>query len=160
MEAIRGEEYVTFTQEDANHQPSHCTVIPFTRNLFDPIFTSGIQHIAETPSGMAKQPDFVKEYMSSLPQHWDDVKFIDGYPGKFVVIARKAGNKWYIAGINGEKTERTLTLNIPFINKTARGTLITDAENANELVKTNIKISRSFNITMKPNDGFVVICKE
>ncbi|HRS52247.1 MAG TPA: glycoside hydrolase family 97 catalytic domain-containing protein [Candidatus Marinimicrobia bacterium] len=185
MEAIRGEEYVTFTQEDADHQPSHCTVIPFTRNLFDPmdftpvnfsgipniqrrttngfeialsvIFTSGIQHIAETPSGMAKQPDFVKEYMSSLPQHWDDVKFIDGYPGKFVVIARKAADKWYIAGINGEKTERTLTLNIPFINKTARGTLITDAENANELVRTNIKISRSFNIKMKPNGGFVIV---
>ncbi|HCI55202.1 MAG TPA: alpha-glucosidase, partial [Bacteroidales bacterium] len=185
MEAIRGEEYVTFTQEDANHQPSHCTVLPFTRNLFDPmdftpvnfsgipniqrrttngfeialsvIFTSGIQHIAETPSGMAKQPDFVKEYMSSLPQHWDDVKFIDGYPGKFVVLARKTGEKWYIAGINGENTKRTLTLNIPFINKTAKGILITDAENSNELVKTNISLSRSFNVTINPNGGFVIV---
>jgi len=185
MEAIRGEEYITFTQEDANHQPSHCTVLPFTRNLFDPmdftpvnfsgipniqrrttngfeialsvIFTSGIQHIAETPSGMAKQPDFVKEYMSSLPQHWDDVKFIDGYPGKFVVLARKTGEKWYIAGINGENTKRTLTLNIPFINKTAKGILITDAENSNELVKTNISLSSSFNVTMNPNGGFVIV---
>ena len=185
MEAIRGEEYITFTQEDANHQPSHCTVLPFTRNLFDPmdftpvnfsgipniqrrttngfeialsvIFTSGIQHIAETPSGMAKQPDFVKEYMSSLPQHWDDVKFIDGYPGKFVVLARKTGEKWYIAGINGENTKRTLTLNIPFINKTAKGILISDAENSNELVKTNISLSSSFNVTMNPNGGFVIV---
>ncbi len=106
---------------------------------------------------MAKQPDFVKEYMSSLPQHWDDVKFIDGYPGKFVVLARKTGEKWYIAGINGENTKRTLTLNIPFINKTAKGILITDAENSNELVKTNISLSSSFNVTMNPNGGFVIV---
>ena len=56
------------------------------------IFTSGIQHIAETPSGMAKQPDFVKEYMSSLPQHWDDVKFIDGYPHLLCLRERQVKN--------------------------------------------------------------------
>jgi alpha-glucosidase len=96
MEAIRGEEFVTFGQDFADQQPSHCAIIPFTRNLFDPmdftpinfsgipnikrkttngfeialsvLFTSGIQHIAETPDGMASQKDFVKDYMSTLPE--------------------------------------------------------------------------------------------
>lgn len=116
MESIKGEEYVTFGQYDADRQAKHCTVIPFTRNLFDPmdftpvnfsgipnvlrrttdgfeialsvIFTSGIQHIAEIPEGMEKQPDFVKEFMRALPERWEDVKFIDGYPG----------NLWYWQG--------------------------------------------------------------
>jgi len=184
MEAIRGEEYVTFAQYFADNQASHCTIIPFTRNLFDPmdftpvnfsgipnimrrttdgfeialsvLFTSGIQHIAETPEGMAAQPDFVKEYMSTLPIYWDDVKFIDGYPGQFVVLARKAGSRWYIAGINGENTERTITLKIPFAGDTSKGIIITDSDNEKELIKNEIDCSKPINIIMRPNGGFVI----
>jgi alpha-glucosidase len=184
MEAIRGEEYVTFGQYFADNQPSHCTVIPFTRNLFDPmdftpvnlsgiphitrrttngfeialsvLFTSGIQHIAETPDGMSVQKDFIKEFMSSLPESWDDVKFIDGFPGKFVVLARQKANRWYIAGINGENSKCTVTLNVPFINKSSRGILITDEGAAKNLIKTNVDFSSPIKITMYPYDGFVI----
>jgi alpha-glucosidase len=184
MEAIRGEEYVTFGQFFADNQPSHCAVIPFTRNLFDPmdftpvnfsgipnitrrttggfeialsvIFTSGIQHIAETPNGMASQKDFVREYMSSLPETWDDVKFIDGFPGKFVVLARQKGKRWYIAGINGENSERTLTLNLPFIDKKSRGILVTDKVGAKDFINQDIGFSVPIKITMYPYGGFVI----
>jgi alpha-glucosidase len=184
MEAIRGEEYVTFGQFFADNQPSHCTIIPFTRNLFDPmdftpvnfsgiphitrrttcgfeialsvIFTSGIQHIAETPDGMESQKDFVKEYMSSLPGNWDDVKFIDGFPGKYVVVARKKGDQWYIAGINSEKIERTITMHASFITTKSNGIIITDSDNKKELVKKDIDLSKPFHITMCANGGFVI----
>jgi alpha-glucosidase len=184
MEAIRGEEYVTFNQKNADQQASHCTIIPFTRNLFDPmdftpvnfsgipninrrttngfeialsvIFTSGIQHIAETPTGMASQKDFVREFMSYLPETWDDLKFIDGYPGKYVVLARKKGNVWYIAGINGENLEHTVTLNFPFINNTTKGSIITDSDDVKEFIKRDIDFSTPVNITMHPYGGFVI----
>jgi alpha-glucosidase len=184
MEAIRGEEYVTFGQYFADNQPSHCTILPFTRNLFDPmdftpvnfsgipnikrrttggfeialsvIFTSGIEHIAETPTGMAAQKDFVKEYMSSLPETWDDVKFIDGYPGKFVVLARRKGDKWYIAGINGENTTRKITLDVSFISKSLKGFIITDSDNAENFVKKDVDFSKFINIIMQPHGGFVI----
>jgi len=184
MEAIRGEEYVTFGQLFADHQPSHCTVIPFTRNLFDPmdftpvnfsgipniirrttggfeialsvLFTSGIQHIAETPTGMAAQKDFVKEYMSALPETWDDVKFIDGFPGKFVVLARKKGDTWYITGINGENSERTITLKVPFIKGASKGIIITDSDDAKDITKREIDFSTPIKIMMHPYGGFVI----
>jgi hypothetical protein len=184
MEAIRGEEYVTFGQFFADNQPSHCAIIPFTRNLFDPmdftpvnfsgiphlirrttggfeialsvIFTSGIQHIAETPDGMAAQKDFVRDYMSSLPDNWDDVKFIDGFPGQYVVLARKKGDKWYIAGINGENKEHTITLNAPFKNVNSKGIIIIDSISSDELIKSNIDFSKPVNITMRPYGGFVI----
>jgi alpha-glucosidase len=184
MEAIRGEEYVTFGQDNADQQPLHCTIIPFTRNLFDPmdftpvnfsgipnitrrttggfeialsvIFTSGIQHIAETPAGMAAQKDFVIEYMSALPETWDNVKFIDGFPGKFVVLARKKGNTWYIAGINGETSERTIVLQAPFINKKSKSVIITDSDHEKDLTKREIKFSEPVQITMHPYGGFVI----
>jgi hypothetical protein len=159
-------------------------VIPFTRNLFDPmdftpvnfsgipniqrqttkgfeialsvLFTSGIQHIAETPEGMAIQNDFVKEYMSTIPTSWDDIKFIDGYPGKYVIIARKKGNQWYVAGINGEKSTRTVTLDISFLPKTAKGIIISDTKDSKNLVKENILLSKPVNITLQPYGGFVI----
>lgn len=184
MEAIRGMEYVTFAQYFADNQPWHCTVIPFTRNLFDPmdftpvnfsgipnikrrttagfelalsvLFTSGIQHIAETPCGMAKQEEFIKEYMRSFPETWDDVKFIEGYPGKYVVLARKKENTWYIAGINGENTERTVELRLPFIPKNAKGFVITDAEDTKHFIKENVSFTNPLKIKMHPYGGFVV----
>ena len=184
MEAIKGEEYVTFGQEYADQQPSHCTMLPFTRNLFDPmdftpvnfsgipnikrrttggfeialsvLFTSGIQHIAETPTGMAAQKDFVQEYMKTLPYTWDDVKFIDGYPGKYVVLARKKGDVWYIAGINGENSERTIKLNVPYISNASEGIMITDSDDSKDFIKRNIDLSETSNITMHPYGGFVI----
>ncbi len=184
MEAVRGEEYITFAQYNADQQPSHCAMLPFARNLFDPmdftpvnfsgipnikrrttggfeialsvIFTSGIEHIAETPYGMAAQPDFVQEYMRTLPEKWDDVKFIDGYPGKYVILARRKGDEWYIAGINGEKTERKIILNAPFINKEARGFIITDSAGANGFVKREVDFSKPITLTMQPYGGFVI----
>jgi alpha-glucosidase len=184
MQAIKGEEYVTFGQYDADQQPSHCATIPFTRNLFDPmdftpvnfsgipgikrktllgfeialsvIFTSGIQHIAETPAGMAKQTSFVKDYMSTLPENWDDVKFIDGYPGKYVVLAREKDNRWYIAGINGENIPQTITLNVPFLSDTSKGIIITDSISKKHLIKRGIDFSKPVDILLYPNGGFVI----
>ncbi len=184
MEAVRGEEYVTFSQYFADNQPWHCAMLPFARNLFDPmdftpvnfsgiphikrkttdgfeialsvIFTSGIQHIAETPEGMTAQKKFVQEYMRTLPETWDDVKFIDGYPGKYVVLARRKGNRWFVAGINGENTPRKIILNVPFISKAAKGFIITDSDDAKNFVKRNVDFTSPLNITMHPYGGFVI----
>jgi hypothetical protein len=184
MEAIRGEEYVTFGQYFADNQASHCAVIPFTRNLFDPmdftpvnfsgipnekrrttggfemalsvIFTSGIQHIAETPAGMAAQKDFVQKYMSTLPDRWDDVKFIDGYPGKYVVLARKRGGVWYIAGINGEASPRTITLRVPFISTASKGVLIGDSDTEKDFVERKVDFSKPIQLILQPCGGFVI----
>jgi hypothetical protein len=184
MEAIRGEEYVTFAQYFADQQPAHCTIIPFTRNLFDPmdftpvnfsgiphierrttggfeialsvLFTSGIQHIAETPAGMAAQKDFVRQYMSSLPESWDDVKFIEGVPGKYVILARKKGDRWYIAGINGEITQRTVTLSVPFIKYSSRGILITDSNTSKDFTQKEVNLSKPIKLEMNPYGGFVI----
>lgn len=124
MEAVKGFEFVTFEQHNADQQPVHCTVLPFTRNAIGPmdftpvafsevpnirrqtsnsfelalsiLFQSGIQHFAEIPRGMVAQPSYVQQFMSAIPEIWDDVKFIDGFPGKYVVLARKGNGKWYL----------------------------------------------------------------
>lgn len=185
MESIKGEEFVTFNQSDADMQPTHCATIPFTRNLFDPmdftpvnfsgipgnikrrttdgfeaalgvIFTSGIQHIADSPEGLAEEPVFVNDYLRNLPDSWDDMKFIDGYPGRFVIIARKAGDTWYIAGINGEKSEHQVSIDLSFLNGVKSGVLMCDDADTGAFVENRVDLTAKYAIKMAPHGGFVL----
>jgi alpha-glucosidase len=183
MESIKGMEFITFDQRNANEEPMHATTIPFTRNVFDPmdftpmalykipgierktttafelatsvIFLSGIQHMAETPAGMRHMPVFVKDFLRNLPVNWDDVNFIDGYPGKFVVMARKSGDRWIVAGINGETDVKALSLDLSFI-KSAKGQLITDDGNGS-LTQTEIHPTNATKVNIQANGGFVIV---
>ncbi|TKB95725.1 glycoside hydrolase family 97 protein [Pedobacter cryophilus] len=188
-EAIYGYEMITFGQDAANKAPSHSVMSAMVRNAFDPMdftpmvlnkipnikrtttaafelatsitFLSGIQHYAETPSGMATVPPFVKTFLKAMPNNWDDVKFIDGYPGKLYVVARRTGNKWYVAGINGEKIEKQLSLDLSFLkNKT--GQIISSGKNDdgyNSFDNKTIKIADDGNLKLdlKGNDGFIMV---
>ena len=186
MEAIRGFEFVTFEQLNADREPNHCCVIPFTRNVSDPmdftpvcfsevphmqrktsnafelalsvIFLSGIQHYAEVPQGMSKVPDYVKNAMKAVPVSWNESKFIDGYPGKFFIIARRNNATWFVAGINGENQDKSVKISLPFINKNS-GVLITDGESNRTFSKKEISLndSKSLEIQMKANGGFLMI---
>ncbi|MBI9039839.1 glycoside hydrolase family 97 protein [Lutibacter sp.] len=181
MESIKGEEFITFTQETADLQPSHCAMLPFARNAFDPmdftpmvldtipnikrkttpafelalpvLFLSGIQHIAEIPEGMAKQPQYVIDYLKDIPTNWDAVKFIDGYPGKYAIIARKKDNNWFVAGINGENEAKEITIDLSFITK-ENGLII--AEDENGFVQKTIEPSSKLTVNMKANGGFIM----
>jgi len=186
VEAIKGFEYVTFDQFDADNEPNHSCMLPFTRNVFDPmdftpvcfsevpgikritsngfelalsiVFWSGIQHFAETLKGMAKVPDYVKNFLREIPNRWDDTKFVDGFPGKFVVIARKFDDTWYVAGINGENIEKTLNCELPFVESTKKATLITDGEDNRSFrtEKINLYPNKPLEINLKGNGGFVI----
>ena len=182
MEAVKGFEYVTFEQGNANRQPNHCCMLPFTRNVFDPmdftpvcfsevpgikrittngfelalavVFWSGIQHYAETPEGMAAVPNYVKDALREIPSYWQDSRFIYGYPGKLAVIARKSQDAWFIAGINGENFEKELKLDLSFIPKNTEGILITDGSDNRSFVKKQFKPGQPLKI--KSYGGFLI----
>ncbi len=182
MEAIKGFEFITFEQQNADRAPGHCALLPFTRNAFDPmdftpmclheipgierkttngfelalpvLFLSGVQHLAETPEGMETVPDYVKEYLQHLPTQWEDVQFIDGFPGKEVMLARKAGNEWYIVGINGEQKTKSLSLDLSEFGK--KGTLITDADSSRLFKTSELDLSKEVKLDLMPAGGFVI----
>jgi alpha-glucosidase len=185
MEAVRGLEFTTFTQADQDAVARHAATLPFARNLFDPmdftpmvfgdipkirrstrngfelaesvLFLSGIQHFAETPEGMAKAPGYVKQLLQELPRSWDDVRFIDGYPGKLVVIARRAGDTWYLAGINADDSAVTITPDLRFLGA-RKGTLITDGEAERSFVQAAVA-GATPTITLQAHGGFVAVFK-
>jgi len=190
MEAIKGEEYITFDQKNADEEPAHASMLPFTRNVFDPmdftpmaldrinnriqrrttsafelalavVFTSGITHYAEIPTGMAKAPDYVIKFIKNIPEVWDDTKFVDGYPGEYVVLARKGDGRWYLAGINGENTEKKLTLDLSQL-RVRSGTLIADGTGGNLFFRQetiHLASDKKLAVTLPPHGGFVMVFK-
>jgi len=182
MEAVKGFEFITFSQDAADAAPSHMAMLPFTRNLFDPmdftptvfskiegidrrttdgyelalsvLFLSGWQHIVEIPSGMAAVPAYVKNILSELPVSWDETRFVDGYPGKYAAIARRKGSQWYVAGINGENKIASMSLDLAFISGV--GEVITDGAGTDQLTKYSINPARNVQINVKPLGGFLM----
>jgi alpha-glucosidase len=180
-EAVRGLEFTTFTQEDQDAVATHAAMLPFTRNLFDPmdftpmvfgdipnikrttrngfelaqsvLFLSGIQHFAETPEGMATVPAHVKGLLRELPRHWDEVRFLDGEPGKFVVLARRAGKQWFVAGLNADDTPREVQLDLSWLGR-RQGQLITDGTGEREFAASPLAAPAA-KLTLAPKGGFV-----
>lgn len=181
VEAVKGFEFATFTQEDQDKVVAHSVMLPFTRNLFDPmdftpvvfhdipkikratrngfelaqsvVFLSGIQHYAETPEGMATVPAYVKGFLRELPRAWDEVRFLAGEPGKYVVLARRAGKQWFIAGMNGEEQPREVTLDLAWLGA-KEGQLITDGAGEREFSEGRLSAAAP-KLTLVPRGGFV-----
>ena len=78
------------------------------------IMQTSVQCVAMQPNNLGELPEFELDFLRRLPTTWEETRFIDGYPGRYVVLARKATNgQWYIAGLNAQKEPLTLTLDLP-----------------------------------------------
>ena len=64
------------------------------------LFQSPVQHFALAPNNLTDAPVWAMDFMKTVPSVWDEVKFIDGYPGKYIVLARRHGDTWYVAAVN------------------------------------------------------------
>ena len=107
--------------------------------------------------GKGGVPAICLEYMRSVPTTWDETVFIDGYPGKYCVLARKSGGKWYIAGNNNTGKPLTITLNIPMLQKGDVVTLYSDNLKTLEPEKKDVKVGSKFTVTMANQGGFVIV---
>jgi len=95
--------------------------------------------------------------MSEIPVSWDETRFIDGYPGKYIVLARRSGDDWYVAGVNAEENTIRLNLNLPFAEGFS-GTIITEGETLQSFSQETITPDKSgmVRVQIMPNGGFVI----
>ncbi|WP_086929909.1 glycoside hydrolase family 97 protein [Agarilytica rhodophyticola] len=160
MESVRGAEFYTFSSlpdygELAAYQN---TILPFTRNVigsmdytpvaYTPqrvkrrttnghetalsvIFESGIQHIADSSKSLRALPQAYRDFFRQLPSAWDETRFLSGYPGRDVVMARRRGERWFVAGINGEAHKKSRVLDLSFIKSKANCALLLHDGNSN-----------------------------
>jgi hypothetical protein len=103
---------------------------------------------------MRQMPKFVREYLREVPGRWDESRFIDGFPGQFVTIARRSGRRWYVAGINAQESRR-MDLDLRFTGA-RQGMLIVDADEPGELQMETIRAGRQ-SLTLAAGTGFVML---
>ncbi len=188
MEAVRGAEFYTFSA-DADYDekaPRFNTILPFTRNVigsmdYTPaifstppagrittnaheaaltvVFESGIQHISDSAESIRALPKDYRKFLKQLPTTWDESHLLAGYPGKDVVIARRNGKRWFIAGINGESKNKTITLDLSQLS--GLGTkalhLFDDKSHSFASRHTRLKKNDTIDMVMAGNGGFVMM---
>lgn len=137
MEAVYGAEWYNNLPFMTNWAASHNATLPFTRAVMGPmdytpgtfsdsqhphittyahelalpiLYQSTIQHMPDRPEAYRSLPDEVRTLLRDLPTVWDETRLLSGYPGESVVMARRSGSTWYVAGINGTAEAKALPL--------------------------------------------------
>ncbi len=122
------------------------------------LFQSGVQHFALAPNNLTDAPEWAINFMKEIPTTWDEVRFIDGYPGKYVVLARRHGDRWYIAGINAQKEPVKLTTKLPMLEGGQELKFYSDDTELNGNLKTVVlKKNQEFDFTIPTNGGVLIM---
>lgn len=179
-EGVYGAEWYNNVPTFTDKAASHNTTLPFTRNVIGPmdytpcafsdsqhlhitslahelaltvLYESGLQHLADRPESFLAQPKEVQDFLGQLPTVWDETRYVSGYPGESAVLARRSGNTWYVAGINGKDTPQILKTNLSFIGKGSVQMFADDAS-GNWQISTISKLPSQ--IECQPRGGFVM----
>ena len=191
VEGVYGAEWYNNNSLLTNRAAEHNVTLPFTRNVVGPmdytpgtfsdsqhphitshghelalpvIFESALQHMPDRPSVYDNLPEAVKHLLSELPTAWDDTKLLAGYPGIEVVMARRRGDVWYIAGINGTNEPRTLCAPLAAIPVSGKQvSLFKDGtDDRSFAIEENIPLSdeeTGLEIKCLPRGGFVAVIR-
>ena len=117
---------------------------------------TSVQCVAMQPNNLQELPQFEMDFLRELPTTWEETHFIDGYPGKYVVMARKATNgKWYIAGLNAQKEPLALTLDLKAFGDLTK--LLVDDKQM-QPVQTALKKDKKgkIKVVIQPNGGMII----
>lgn len=116
------------------------------------LFQNPIQNFAIAPNNLTDAPQYCLDFLRNVPTTWDETRFIDGYPGKYVVLARRSGDKWYLAAINAMSEELKLNIDVSFM--TSADATLYDDKKGEQMIKTKKGI---YKCTIAPNGGIVLV---
>lgn len=190
MEAVRGEECYIFDETYPKRAPIQNTILPFTRNAVGPmdytpvglsdnhyphlttwahelalpiIFETGWLHFADRAEAYLDLPKAPKQFLKEVPVTWDETHFIAGYPGQFVILARRHGQRSYLGGINGSDRPRKEKVALPPWLGTGEHelTLIRDGATAHSLStdRRTVRSREALEINFQPFGGFVAVIR-
>jgi hypothetical protein len=189
MEAVKGEECYSFDSQYPKKALTLNTIIPFTRNVVGPmdytpvmfldnvyphlttyahelalavVFESGWVHFADGVKAYLQLPEVPKQFLKDVPVAWDDTKLIDGYPGKYCVIARCKGNQWFLAGLTGQEKPREFNLDLGFLGHGPyEATIITDGAKPRtfKTYRKSLTADDKLKITLQKYGGFTAHLK-
>ena len=184
MEAMRGEECYSFDKLYPKMALTLNTILPFTRNVVGPmdytpvmfwdnvyphlttyahelaqsvVYESGWMHFADGTKAYLELPEVPRQFLKDVPAAWDETKFIDGFPGKYIFIARRKGNQWFLGGLTGQDTTRKYNLDLSFLGSGVyKATVICDGSRSRSFKTYNQSLTAAgkLKITLQKYGGF------
>ena len=121
------------------------------------LFQSSVQHFAMAPNNLTDAPAWAVDFMKAVPTTWDEVRFIDGYPGKYVILARRCGDKWFVVGINAADQPLKQTITLPMFQKDTQLTVYSDDAQLQGTVKQAKQNKKQQLTVVIPKNGGIVI---
>jgi len=190
MEAVKGSRFYADSAFDEN-AALYNTIYPFTRNVIGPmdyapmifgnvpglfehlttnphelalsvVFESGLQHFVSTPAMIDAQPEFVKQFLQVVPTVWDETRYVDGFPGKFVVLARRRGPDWYVGAITADTLVSVVEVPLRFLGAGDFSVgLISDGDDYDQFASNSETLTNRDTMTVElaPRGGFVARIK-
>ncbi|MDE6497143.1 MAG: glycoside hydrolase family 97 protein [Muribaculaceae bacterium] len=186
-EAVYGAEWYNNVPTFTSRAAAHNATLPFTRNVvgsmdYTPcafsdsqhphitthahelaltaLYESGLQHLADRPESFLAQPEAVRQYLGSLPAAWDETLMLGGYPGRYAMLARRSGDRWYIAAING--TDGPITIESDYSRiPAAPGAVRTFADSGDTTSPWLITDTETLpaTIDLAPRGGIVIVAE-
>lgn len=122
------------------------------------LFQNPIQNFALAPNNLADAPDVCIDFMKQMPTIWDETRFIDGYPGRYVVLARRHGDVWYVAAVNATAEPLKLKLSLPMLPAgDAVSVYLDDKKLQPQQKEQKIKTDGTLQLTVQPMGGAVIV---
>jgi hypothetical protein len=188
VEAVYGAEWYNNNPMLTNAAAAHNATLPFTRNVvgsmdYTPgtftdsqnphitthghelalqvLFESALQHRPDRPETYYALPEAVQSLLTRLPAAWDDTLLLAGYPGTEAVMARRSGNTWYIAGINGTDEPRTLSFSLNSLADAGNKALLikdgADSTTFDIRADYTLPADRQMTVACLPRGGFTMV---
>ena len=123
------------------------------------LFQTPVQNFGLTPNNLQEMPAHVIDFMKQVPTTWDETIFIDGYPGKYVILARRKSDTWYIAGINAEGKEKVVSVNLPMLSTDAVQLINDNIARESKQKQIRLSKTKTIKLTLQPDGAVVLIGK-
>lgn len=120
------------------------------------LFQNPVQNFALAPNNLTDVSPVCIDFMKEVPTEWDETRFVDGYPGKYVVLARRHGDNWYLAAVNATGEPLKLKLDLPMFAGKTVSSYSDDKHMQPQLRQQNVKSDGKFQLTVQPQGGFVL----
>ena len=124
------------------------------------LFQTPVQNFGITPNNLNEMPVHVIDFMKKIPTTWDNTVFIEGYPGKYCVLARRHGNTWYIAGINAEQKEKIITVTLPMLSDEELLLYSDNQDQQPQISRLRLQKNKQVKLKLLSNGAAVIIGKQ
>lgn len=120
------------------------------------LFQNPVQNFALAPNNLTDVSPVCIDFMKEVPTEWDETRFVDGYPGKYVVLTRRHGDNWYLAAVNATGEPLKLKLDLPMFAGKTVSSYSDDKHMQPQVRQQNVKSDGKFQLTVQPQGGFVL----